>query len=113
GQGRRIAVARALYGDPFLIVLDEPNANLDSEGEVALHQAIVDLKARGAIVVLIAHRPATLSVCDRLLVLTNGVQQAVGPRDEILGKLVARRVPPAAMAGNLKGVSDTTGGGKS
>src|SRR5262249_2225365 len=73
------------------IVLDEPNANLDSEGEVALHHAIMALKARGAIVVLIAHRPATLSVCDRLLVLANGVQQGVGPRDEILGKLLGRR----------------------
>jgi PrtD family type I secretion system ABC transporter len=113
GQRQRIALARALYGDPFLVVLDEPNANLDSEGEVALHQAIIDLKARGAIVVLIAHRPATLSACDRLLVLANGVQQGVGPRDEILGKLVSRRVPPAAVAGNLKVVSDTTGGGQS
>jgi PrtD family type I secretion system ABC transporter len=113
GQRQRIALARALYGDPFLVVLDEPNSNLDSEGEVALHQAIVGLKARGAIVVLIAHRPTTLSACDRLLVLANGVQQGLGPRDEILGKLVARRVPPAAVAGNLKVVSDTTGGGKS
>jgi ATP-binding cassette, subfamily C, bacterial PrsD len=78
-----------------------------------LHQAIIGLKARGAIVVLIAHRPTTLSACDRLLVLANGVQQGLGPRDEILGKLVARRVPPAAVAGNLKVVSDTTGGGKS
>jgi PrtD family type I secretion system ABC transporter len=113
GQRQRIALARALYGDPFLVVLDEPNSNLDSEGEVALHQAIIGLKARGAIVVLIAHRPTTLSVCDRLLVLANGVQQGLGPRDEILGKLVSRRVPPAAVTGNLKVVSDTTGGGNS
>jgi ATP-binding cassette subfamily C protein len=110
GQRQRIALARALYGDPFLVVLDEPNANLDSEGDIALHQAITALKARGAIVVLIAHRPATLSACDRLLVLANGVQQGVGPRDEILGKLIRRRVP-AAAAGNLKVVSDTGGGG--
>jgi PrtD family type I secretion system ABC transporter len=112
GQRQRIALARALYGDPFLVVLDEPNANLDSDGELALHQAMMALKARGAIVVLIAHRPATLSVCDRLLVLANGVQQGIGPRDEILRKLLGRRVPSPA-AGNLKVVSDTAGGGQS
>jgi PrtD family type I secretion system ABC transporter len=112
GQRQRIALARALYGDPFLVVLDEPNANLDSDGELALHQAMLALKARGAILVLIAHRPATLSACDRLLVLANGVQQGIGPRDEILQKLLGRRVPSPA-AGNLKVVSDTAGGGQS
>jgi PrtD family type I secretion system ABC transporter len=112
GQRQRIALARALYGDPFLVVLDEPNANLDSDGELALHQAMMALKARGAILVLIAHRPATLSACDRLLVLANGVQQGIGPRDEILQKLLGRRVPSPA-AGNLKVVSDTAGGGQS
>jgi PrtD family type I secretion system ABC transporter len=112
GQRQRIALARALYGDPFLVVLDEPNANLDSDGELALHQAMQALKARGAIVVLIAHRPATLSVCDRLLVLANGVQQGIGPRDEVLRKLLGRQIPSPA-AGNLKVVSDTGGGGQS
>ena len=112
GQRQRIALARALYGDPFLVVLDEPNANLDSDGELALQQAMQALKARGAIVVLIAHRPATLSVCDRLLVLANGVQQGIGPRDEVLRKLLGRRIPSPA-AGNLKVVSDTVGGGQS
>jgi PrtD family type I secretion system ABC transporter len=112
GQRQRIALARALYGDPFLVVLDEPNANLDSDGELALHQAMMALKARGAIVVLIAHRPATLSVCDRLLVLANGVQQGIGPRDEVLRKLLGRQIPSPA-AGNLKVVSDTAGGGQS
>jgi PrtD family type I secretion system ABC transporter len=112
GQRQRIALARALYGDPFLVVLDEPNANLDSDGELALHQAMMALKARGAILVLIAHRPATLSACDRLLVLANGVQQGIGPRDEILQKLLGRRVPSPA-ASNLKVVSDTAGGGQS
>jgi PrtD family type I secretion system ABC transporter len=112
GQRQRIALARALYGDPFLVVLDEPNANLDSDGELALHQAMMALKARGAILVLIAHRPATLSACDRLLVLANGVQQGIGPRDEILRKLLGRRVPSPA-AGNLKVVSDTGSGSQS
>lgn len=113
GQRQRIALARALHGEPFLVVLDEPNSSLDREGEVALHQAIVDLKRRGAIVVLIAHRASMLAVCDRLLVLTNGAQQDFGLRDEILRKLMVQRPPAAATAaGNLKVVSDTTGGGQ-
>jgi ATP-binding cassette, subfamily C, type I secretion system permease/ATPase len=112
GQRQRIALARALYGDPFLIVLDEPNSNLDSEGEVALLQAIARVKARGAIVVLVAHRPTVLSVCDHMLVLANGAQQDFGLRDEILRKISTRPAPPAAVAGNLKIVSDTTGGGQ-
>jgi PrtD family type I secretion system ABC transporter len=116
GQRQRIALARALHGDPFLVVLDEPNSNLDNEGDAALHQAILGLKSRGAIVVLIAHRPSVLAVCDRILVLANGGQQDFGPRDEILRKMVRRPAPsPAAVAaaGNLKVVSDTTGGGQS
>jgi PrtD family type I secretion system ABC transporter len=111
GQRQRIALARALYGDPFLVVLDEPNSNLDNEGEAALRQAIADAKARGAIVVLISHRTAVISVCERILVLVNGMQQDFGWRDEVLSKLSARPVPPAATAANLKIVSDTTSGG--
>jgi ATP-binding cassette subfamily C protein len=108
GQRQRIALARALYGDPFLIVLDEPNSNLDNEGEAALLQAIAGAKARGAIVVLIAHRPNALSVCNHLLVLANGAQQEFGPRDEMMRKITARPVPPAgaAAAANLKVVSE-------
>src|SRR5262245_11585298 len=113
GQRQRVALARALYGDPFLVVLDEPNSNLDNEGDAALHQAILGLKSRGAIVVLIAHRPSALAVCDRILLLANGAQQDFGPRDEILRKIVRRPATPvpAAAAANLKVVSDTTGGG--
>src|SRR5215472_14481557 len=110
GQRQRVALARALYGDPFLVVLDEPNANLDGEGETALHQAIIDLKARGAIVVLIAHRPAALSACEKVLVLANGSQQEFGPRDEVLRKVIARPVSSAATAANLKVVADASGG---
>jgi ATP-binding cassette subfamily C protein len=116
GQRQRVALARALHGDPFLVVLDEPNSNLDNEGDAALHQAILGLKSRGAIVVLIAHRPSVLAVCDRILVLANGAQQDFGPRDEILRKIVRRPPQPvtaAAAAANLKVVSDTTGGGQS
>jgi len=112
GQRQRIALARALYGDPFLIVLDEPNSNLDNEGEAALLQAIAAVKARGAIVVLIAHRPFVLSVCDHILVLANGMQVEFGPRNDMMRKIRARSVPPAAPAANLKVVSDATAAGQ-
>jgi ATP-binding cassette subfamily C protein len=110
GQRQRIALARALYGDPFLVVLDEPNSNLDNEGELALRQAILHLKTRGAIVVMIAHRPSGLSACDHILVLANGQQQDFGPRDEILRKIIARPVPASPAAGNFKVINGTTAG---
>ena len=110
GQRQRIALARALYGDPFLVVLDEPNSNLDNDGELALRQAIANLKTRGAIVVLIAHRPSVLAVCDHILVLSNGEQKDFGSRDEIMQKMTRPVAAPAA-AGNLKVVSGTTAGG--
>ena len=98
GQRQRIALARALYRDPFLVVLDEPNANLDTEGELALQDVIGELKARGAIVVIISHRPAVLEQCNRILVLGNGAQRAFGPRETIM------RTPPAA--GNVAVLRD-------
>ena len=100
GQRQRIALARELYGDPFLVVLDEPNANLDSEGEVALRDALRALKARGAIVIIISHRPTALDQCSKILVLANGTQQAFGPSDAVLRKAVVRPLRPA-VAGNL------------
>ncbi len=93
GQQQRIALARALYGDPFLVVLDEPNSNLDAEGEAALTQAILGVRARGGIVVVIAHRPSAIAGVDLLLVLDHGRAQAFGPKDEVLSKLV-RPAPP-------------------
>jgi ATP-binding cassette, subfamily C, type I secretion system permease/ATPase len=111
GQRQRIALARALYGDPFLVVLDEPNSNLDNDGELALRQAIANLKTRGAIVVLIAHRPSALAVCDHILVLANGEQKDFGTRDEIMQRMTRPVAAPATAAGNLKVVSGTTAGG--
>ena len=87
GQRQRIALARALYRDPFLVVLDEPNSNLDPEGEAALAHAIGAVKARGGIVLLVAHRAAILAAVELVLVMRGGTVQAFGPRDEILKQL--------------------------
>ena len=88
GQRQRIALARALYGDPALVVLDEPNSNLDGEGGEALMHAIRQIKADGRIVIIMAHRPAAISECDLLLVVLDGAVQAFGPRDEVLREQV-------------------------
>ena len=103
GQQQRIALARALYGNPFLVVLDEPNSNLDSEGENALTQAILGVRARGGIVVVVAHRPSALAAVDQLLVMNQGRAQAFGPKDEILSKMMRRDAP---APGSLKVVSE-------
>lgn len=88
GQRQRIGLARALFGDPFLIVLDEPNASLDSIGEQALLQAVRDARSRGAIVVLIAHRPSALATVNLATVIQDGRQVAFGKRDDIMRKTV-------------------------
>jgi PrtD family type I secretion system ABC transporter len=93
GQRQRIGLARALYGRPRLLVLDEPNSNLDQDGEAALNRAIAEAKAQGTTIVLIAHRPSMLAHVDRILVLRNGAVEALGKRDEIM-KQIAR---PAAV----------------
>jgi PrtD family type I secretion system ABC transporter len=84
GQRQRIALARALYGDPFLIVLDEPNSNLDSEGEEALMLAITKVRARGGIVVIVAHRPSALQPVDMVGVMQNGKLVAFGPKEDVI-----------------------------
>jgi PrtD family type I secretion system ABC transporter len=90
GQRQRIALARALYGKPFLVVLDEPNSNLDTEGEVALAQALHDVRARGGIVVVVAHRLSALSAVEWIIEMNDGRIQAHGTKDEILGKMMRR-----------------------
>ncbi len=88
GQMQRIGLARALYGDPVILVLDEPNSNLDNEGSQALNAAIKSTKAAGNSVLIMAHRPAAIQECDLLLVLEHGQTRAFGPRDEVLAKTV-------------------------
>ena len=90
GQRQRIALARALYGDPFLIVLDEPNSNLDAEGDEALTQAILGARERGAVVIVIAHRPSALLGVELILAIANGRVQAFGPKEEVLQKVLER-----------------------
>lgn len=88
GQRQRIALARALYRDPFLVVLDEPNSNLDNDGEAALARAIQGVRARGGIAVIIAHRPNILMTVDTVAVIGEGTLAAFGPRDEVLKKVL-------------------------
>ena len=95
GQRQRIGLARAIYGQPALVVLDEPNANLDDVGEAALVQAVQALRARGSAVVLITHRPGILAVADNVVILKDGVLQAQGPRDAVLAALLAAQPAPA------------------
>jgi PrtD family type I secretion system ABC transporter len=91
GQRQRIALARALYGDPVLVVLDEPNASLDAEGERALIEAVAGLKREGRAVVVMAHRPSAIAACDTLVVLDGGSMRFYGPRDQVLRDATASR----------------------
>jgi PrtD family type I secretion system ABC transporter len=97
GQAQRIALARALYRDPFLVVLDEPNSNLDAEGDEALTRAILGLRARGAIAVVVAHRPSAIAGVDYILIMGKGRQQQFGPKEEILSRLTPPQSAPRAL----------------
>ncbi len=107
GQRQRIALARALYGAPFLVILDEPNSNLDADGEAALTEAIQGVRNRGGIAVVIAHRPSALASLDQVLVMANGRVQAFGPKNEVLNKVTR----PQQTAVPLKVVSSPDEGG--
>lgn len=98
GYRQRIGLARAVYGMPSLIVLDEPSSNLDADGDAALTDCIMQLKKRGTTVVIISHRPSTIGVVDKILVLRDGVAEMFGPRAEIMSRLT-RAVPVHAVQG--------------
>jgi PrtD family type I secretion system ABC transporter len=115
GQKQRLGLARALYGNPFLVVLDEPNANLDAEGEAAVAAAISGLRARGAIGVVIAHRPSAIAAVDLVLAMKDGEAVAFGPKEEVLARTVrnARQILGRApqRSHGLQVVQGTEGGG--
>ena len=91
GYRQRIGLARAVFGDPSLVVLDEPSSNLDSEGEAALAECIMKLKKNKVTVIMVSHRPTTVAVVDKILLLIDGVVEAYGPRAEVLARLSAPR----------------------
>jgi ATP-binding cassette subfamily C exporter for protease/lipase len=93
GQRQRIGLARAVYGNPALVVLDEPNANLDDAGEAALMNTVAQLKAKGKTVLLITHRPGAIAAADWLLILNNGELVANGPRDAVIAALQRPQAP--------------------
>ncbi|PSL17557.1 type I secretion system permease/ATPase [Shimia abyssi] len=126
GQIQRIGLARAMYEDPVILVLDEPNSNLDADGSKALNAAIRQFKADGNAVIIMAHRPAAIQECDTLLVLEDGMRKAFGPRDEVLSQtlrnadIVQKNIPDskvtplprrAAVPGSAKRAADETKAG--
>lgn len=97
GQAQRVALARAVYRNPFLVVLDEPNAHLDAEGDEALTRAILGVRERKGIVVVVAHRPSAIAGVDQLLVMNKGRVQAFGPKDEVLSKVLQKPAVPRPL----------------
>jgi ATP-binding cassette subfamily C protein len=102
GQRQRIALARVLYGDPFLVVLDEPNSNLDTDGERALIRSVLGVRERGGIVVVISHRRSILAALDLVLFLQEGQAVAFGPRDQVMETLEAQSAAAAAQLHELR-----------
>jgi ATP-binding cassette subfamily C exporter for protease/lipase len=110
GQRQRIGLARALYGDPALIVLDEPNSNLDDAGEAALVAAIKDLQARGRTVVLITHRSTVLGASNKLLLLSDATSRLFGPTREVLAELMRLNNPSSARQAEVAAVASSESG---
>ena len=106
GQKQRIGLARALFGEPALIVLDEPNANLDHAGEQALYQSLLKLKERGRTILIVAHRPAALRTADKVLVLKEGCVAGFGERDKVLRALL--HLQPAQRLASVPGQNRQT-----
>jgi ATP-binding cassette subfamily C protein len=104
GQAQRVALARAVYRDPFLVVLDEPNSHLDADGDAALTSAILGVRERKGIIIVIAHRPSAIAGVDHILVMNQGRMQAFGPKDEVLSKVLQR---PASAPSTLKVVPES------
>lgn len=108
GQKQRLALARALYGNPFLLVLDEPNSNLDADGDAALSRALARVRERGGIVVVVAHRPSAIGSLNKLMVMAGGQVQAFGAKEEVLARMTQRAAGPAlsvvAAPAQAKGV---------
>ena len=98
GQAQRVGLARALFGDPVLLVLDEPNSNLDNEGVAALNAAVRRFKRKGNTVLIIAHRPAAIQECDTLMVIESGQITAFGPKEDILRKMVKNHADISALS---------------
>lgn len=109
GQRQRIGLARALYGDPKLVVLDEPNASLDNEGELALLRAMALLKQSGATVVVVTHKVSLLASVDKLMILQDGAMVGFGPRAEILQQLMSKQQPPQGITPVISPASAATG----
>ena len=105
GQIQRVGLARAMYGDPVVLVLDEPNSNLDNSGSAALNKAVEMQKKAGGVVFVMAHRPDAIFHCDTLLVLENGTKRAYGPKDEVLQQVTKNRDEIVRAAGKGAGVS--------
>ena len=99
GQRQRVGLARALYGNPFLLVLDEPNANLDAEGDAALTDSIRTVRERGGIVIVVAHRPSAVIAVDKLLFMKGGRQVVFGPKNEVLKQITGDNVQPIRNPG--------------
>lgn len=104
GQLQRIGLARAMYGEPVILVLDEPNSNLDNDGSIALNTAIKQMKAAGKAVIIMAHRPSAIQECEMILMLEGGIVKAFGPKEEVLKSMVQNHAQIAKMP-NAGGVS--------